>query len=204
MSPEVLERVFEPFFTTKEVGKGSGLGLSMVYGFAEQSGGHVSISSQVGTGTSVTIVLPALATEHVENMNRAEAAEPIPDGKERILVVEDDPQVLQFVTAQLLSLGYEVEAVSVGRDALELLARDPNFDLLFTDVVLPKGMSGVELAKRARQLKPELKVLLTSGYSKDAFEHNGRPDEGTLLLRKPYRRKDLAEMFRKVLDQEQA
>jgi PAS domain S-box-containing protein len=204
MAPEVMERAFEPFYSTKEVGKGSGLGLSMVYGFAEQSGGHVSISSKVGEGTSITIGLPAQLDARAQSTNDAEDAEPIPDGKERILVVEDDPQVLQFVTAQLLSLGYDVTAVSVGMDALERLEQDGRYDVLFTDVVLPKGMSGVEVARRARDLKPDLKVLLTSGYSEDVFEQHGRPDEGTFLLRKPYRRRELAETLRKVLDQEQA
>jgi PAS domain S-box-containing protein len=201
MTPEVLARVFEPFFTTKDIGKGSGLGLSMVYGFAQQTGGHVSIESRLGVGSAVTIVLPAITMADVEAREGSGTPKRSAHG-ERILVVEDEPSVLQFVTSQLVGLGYEVEAVSTGPDALELLMRDRNFDLLFTDVVMPKGISGIELAKRARQLKPALKVLLTSGYSEDAFEQHGRPEEGTLLLRKPYRRKELAETMLRVLSHE--
>jgi signal transduction histidine kinase/CheY-like chemotaxis protein len=203
IAPDVLPRVFEPFFTTKEVGKGSGLGLSMVYGFAEQTGGHVSIASQEGVGTSVTIVLPGVAPA-TSNARQDEKAPTLATPTARILVVEDQPEVLKFASSLLLSLGYEVEAVSTGPDALEVLTRDSRFDLLFSDVVLPKGMSGVELAQRAREVIPGLKVLLTSGYSEDVFEHHGRPDQGTPLLRKPYRRKDLAAMLTKVLASEQA
>jgi PAS domain S-box-containing protein len=199
MPPEVLARVFEPFFTTKEVGKGSGLGLSMVYGFAQQSGGHVAIASEPGRGTSVTILLRAA----VRGTADPEAAPGIDlsaaRGRERILVVEDEPQVLHFVSAQLTSLGYDVTAVSAGDEALELIETDPTFDLLLTDVVLPRGISGVEVAKRARAIRPELKVLLTSGYPEEVFAQHGRPDEGTPLLPKPYRRKELAAALRGLL-----
>jgi CheY-like chemotaxis protein len=199
MSPQVLERAFEPFFTTKEIGEGSGLGLSMVYGFAEQSGGHVKIHSKEGKGTAVTILLQAITSDTAQP--GLEAEEPAPEtGKERVLVVEDEPQVLQFVSNQLLSLGYEVTAVSTGPDALDVLRQGDRFDLLFTDVVLPKGISGVELAKQATQISPGLKVLLTSGYSEEVFEHHGKPDEDVLLLRKPYKRKELAETLRRVLE----
>jgi CheY-like chemotaxis protein len=200
MSPEVLERVFEPFFTTKEVGKGSGLGLSMVYGFAQQSGGHVAIESQEGRGTAVTILLPAVAGEG--ELAAAGGGEPVrAAGRERVLLVEDEPQVLQFVSAQLVSLGYAVTAVSTGPDALELLQGGRRFDLLFSDVVLPRGMSGVELVRRARAVCPDLRVLLTSGYAEEAFEHHGRPDPATPILRKPYRRRELERTVRAVLDQ---
>jgi nitrogen-specific signal transduction histidine kinase len=198
MSPEVLSRAFEPFFTTKEVGRGSGLGLSMVYGFAQQSGGHVTIESRVGAGTAVTILLPALAQAALEGRSGGEEA-PAAPGHERVLVVEDEPQVLQFVSAQLTGLGYGVTAVSTGPDALELL-RAERFDVLFSDVVLPKGLSGVELARRARAIRPELKVLLTSGYPEEAFEHHGRPDPATPLLKKPYRQTELAETMRKLIE----
>ncbi len=199
MSPEVLERVFEPFFTTKEVGKGSGLGLSIVYGFAQQSGGHVAIESEPGRGTRVTILLRAVSGEAsadapARGMPAANAA-----SRHRVLVVEDEPPVLQFVTAQLTMLGYDVTAVSTGPDALSLLNGRERFDLLFTDVVLPKGMNGIELSRRAKQVRPDLKVLLTSGYPTEAFEDQGSPQEGTPLLRKPYRRKELAETLSAVL-----
>ena len=197
MPPEILARVFEPFFTTKEVGKGSGLGLSMVYGFAQQSGGHVSIESRPGDGTAVTILLrQTSAPVTAPNVEREHAAE---GGQERVLLVEDDPTVLQFVSSQLTSLGYEVRAVANGPDALKVLRDEGSFDLLFTDVVLPQGMSGVELARHAREMGLSTKVLLTSGYSEDVFEQHGKLDESTLLLRKPYRRKDLADHLRKVL-----
>jgi PAS domain S-box-containing protein len=196
MSAEVLARVFEPFFTTKEVGRGSGLGLSMVYGFAQQSGGHVAIKSLEGEGTTVTILLPVIARASVDHGAEGERPAPLA-GRERVLLVEDDPQVLQFVSSQLVSLGYEVTA---GPDALELLRDGAPIDLLFTDVVLPKGMSGVELARRAKEIRPSLKVLMTSGYPEEAFQHHGRPEEGTLLLHKPFRRKQLAETLKRVLE----
>jgi CheY-like chemotaxis protein len=200
MAPDVRERAFEPFFTTKEVGKGSGLGLPMVYGFAQQSAGHVTIESELWEGTAVTILLPAITGEAVEPLRETHQAPTPAAGKPRVLVVEDEPQVLQFVSSQLVSLGYEVTSVSVARDALDLLQEGRCFDVLFTDVVLPKGMSGVELTRRAKQLLPPIKVLLTSGYPEEAFEHHGRPEEGTLLLRKPYRRKELVDTLRRVLE----
>jgi CheY-like chemotaxis protein len=198
ISPDVLARVFEPFFTTKEVGKGSGLGLPMVYGFAEQSGGHVSIESREGEGTSVTLLLLAVTISLAEPTSEDEPVV-LHGGKERVLVVEDDPQVLQFVSSQLVSLGYEVTAVSIGSDALEVIKRDNHIDLLFTDVVLPKGMSGIELSKQARQIRPELKILLTSGYAEQVFERHGKPDDDIPLLHKPYTKRDLADLLRKVL-----
>jgi signal transduction histidine kinase len=199
IAPEVLNRVFEPFFTTKEVGKGSGLGLSMVYGFAQQSGGHVSIKSKEGEGTTVSIILPAVVSQQPEA-----AATPVTlvasPGKERVLVVEDAPAMLQFVSAQLLSLGYEVTAVADGPDAVALLRKDNAFDVLFTDIVLPRGMSGVELARAAQAINPDLKIVYTSGYAEEVFQQHGRIDADIPLLRKPYRRKELADVLRSVLD----
>jgi PAS domain S-box-containing protein len=200
MQPEVLERAFEPFFTTKDVGQGTGLGLAMVYGFAHQSGGHVLIESRVGEGTSVTIVLRAVG-QVSEGVAETAAGGPV-RGSGRVLVVEDEPGVRQYVETQLSSLGYEVTAATNSREALSLIDEGRCFDLLFTDVVLPQGMSGVELAKIATTKCPDLKVLLTSGYSEEAFEQHGRPDQGTPLLRKPYRRKELAEAVKGVLNRE--
>ncbi|HEX2556494.1 MAG TPA: PAS domain-containing protein [Microvirga sp.] len=199
MSPDVLAHAFEPFFTTKDVGEGTGLGLAMVYGFAQQSGGHVSIESREREGTAVSIVLRAVGREtgQIEEEDRGTPAK----GGERILIVEDEPSVRQFVEAQIKSLGYEVTAVMTGREAMDLMEGGQHFDLLFSDVVLPQGMSGVELARQATRRCPELKVLLTSGYSEEVFQHHGRPEEGTQLLRKPYRRKELAETLRKVLEE---
>ena len=198
MAPDVLKRAFEPFFTTKEVGKGSGLGLSMVYGFAQQSGGHVGIESEPGRGTAVTIVLRAVGHEPAA----AEPAAARPSGARpgvRILLVEDEPQVLQFVSSQLTHLGHAVTAVSTGADAVALLGRGPRFDLLFTDVVLPRGMNGVELARRAGELQPGLKVLLTSGYPEDVFAGQAGWDRNIPLLRKPYRRRDLEQALERCL-----
>jgi CheY-like chemotaxis protein len=178
MAPDVLERAFEPFFTTKEVGKGSGLGLSMVYGFAQQSGGHVAIESEPGRGTSVTILLPAVgARDRADGdaAGRAAAPQAAPSGQGRVLVVEDEPQVRHVLCTQLVTLGYAVEAASTAADALDVLTRDANFDVLLADAVLPKGMSGVELARRARAIKPDFRILLTSG----APGKPGEPEVGT-------------------------
>jgi signal transduction histidine kinase/ActR/RegA family two-component response regulator len=199
MPPEVIARAFEPFFTTKEVGKGSGLGLSMVYGFAEQSGGYVSIASKEGEGTSITIVLPAtqapaLADEPDRDMQSAVR------GEERVLVVEDEPHVLQFVSSLLRRLGYRVTAASTGAEAIMLLQQRSSFDLVFTDVVLPRGMSGIEVARQARVIDPHIRVLLTSGYAEEVFEQHGRPDEHTRLLSKPYKSRELARAVREALD----
>jgi PAS domain S-box-containing protein len=198
MSPDVLERAFEPFFTTKEVGQGSGLGLAMVYGFAEQSGGRVEIESTEGKGTAVTILLRAVASEAEQNAVGMSTG--IERGFERVLVVEDDPSVRAFVCSQVASLGYHVEAAASGPEALKMLEEGRDVDLLLTDVVLPQGMSGVELAQRARAKSAALKVLLTSGYSEEVFQHHGKPDERTLLLRKPYKLKELATTLRKALE----
>jgi signal transduction histidine kinase/ActR/RegA family two-component response regulator len=199
MPPEVLARAFEPFFTTKEVGKGSGLGLSMVYGFAEQSGGHVHINSKVGQGTSITVVLPAAQTQASE-AEPVDEQKPAARGRERVLVVEDEPHVLQYVSSQLRRLGYQVTAASTGAEAIMLLQHRSRFDIIFTDVVLPRGMSGIEVARQARSIDPNLKVLLTSGYPEEVFEQHGRPDEHTRLLRKPFKSKDLAAALRETLD----
>ncbi len=200
MAPEVLKCAFEPFFTTKEVGKGSGLGLSMVHGFIEQSGGHVSMKSELGHGTSVTILLPAVPAQPKANPVRPSPGETSRFGAAvKVLVVEDEADVRRHATSSLHSLGYSVLEAPDGPSGLDLLKQDPGVDILFTDLVLPKGMSGVELARQARTLKPDLKVLLTSGYSEDVFQQHGRPEEGTRLLRKPYRRKELAEALRSAL-----
>jgi CheY-like chemotaxis protein len=144
------------------------------------------------------LVLPALASVPARKSDTEEELVPT-GGTERILVVEDDPAVLQSVTRELMGLGYEVEAVSNGPEALDLLKRERRFDLLFADVMLPKGITGVDLAKQARAIDPDLKVLLTSGYPEEVFEREGRPHEGNLVLRKPYRRKVLAETLRRAM-----
>ncbi|MEH2589510.1 CHASE3 domain-containing protein [Bradyrhizobium sp. AZCC 1721] len=196
MPQHVLDKVFEPFFTTKEVGKGSGLGLSMVYGFVKQSGGHIRIYSEVGHGTTIKLYLPP-ARGQAEAA--PPAAAPLPHGNETIMVVEDDALVRNFVTAQLQSLGYRTVAAANGPAAMNLIEGGQAFDLLFTDVIMPGGLTGRELADKVLKLRPGIKVLYTSGYTDNAIVHQGRLDPGVLLLTKPYRKSQLANMVRRAL-----
>ncbi|MCJ9704751.1 MULTISPECIES: ATP-binding protein, partial [unclassified Bradyrhizobium] len=196
MSVETQQKAFEPFFTTKEVGKGSGLGLSMVYGFVKQSGGHIKIYSEEGHGTTIKLYLPP--GEGTTDVAAALAPQ-AEGGAETIFVVEDDNLVRNFVTAQLQSLGYRTVAAPDGKAALELIDAGEPFDLLFTDVVIPGGMSGRELAEEVARRRPGVKVLYTSGYTDNAIVHHGKLDDGVMLLTKPYRRNQLAEMIRKAL-----
>ncbi len=196
MSREVLDKAFEPFFTTKEVGKGSGLGLSMVYGFVKQSDGHIRIYSEVGHGTTIKLYLPP-ARGRVETAPTATAA--LPQGNETILVVEDDALVRTYVIGQLQSLGYGTVGAANGPAALSLVEDGQPFDLLFTDVIMPGGMSGRDLAEKVNKLRPGVRVLYTSGYTDNAIVHQGRLDPGVLLLTKPYRKSQLATMIRRAL-----
>ena len=197
MPQSVQDKAFEPFFTTKEVGKGSGLGLSMVYGFVKQSGGHIKIYSEEGHGTTIKLYLPP--GEGVAEATAAIAPQ-AEGGAETIFVVEDDTLVRNFVTAQLQSLGYKTVAAADSRAALQLIEAGQAFDLLFTDVVIPGGMSGRELADEVAKRRPGVKVLYTSGYTDNAIVHHGKLDDGVMLLTKPYRRNQLAEMIRKALN----
>jgi len=199
MTAEVRDKVFEPFFTTKEVAKGSGLGLSMVYGFVKQSGGHIKVYSEEGHGTRIRLCLPP-AHGHAETVISAVA--PISGGTETILVVEDDSLVRNFVIAQLHSLGYKTIAAADSRAALVHVESGQPFDLLFTDVIMPGGMTGRELAVEVAKRRPGMKVLYTSGYTDNAIMRHGRLDEGVLLLTKPYRRPQLAQMVRLALGAE--
>jgi signal transduction histidine kinase/ActR/RegA family two-component response regulator len=201
MPQSVQDKAFDPFFTTKAVGKGSGLGLSMVYGFVKQSGGHVKIYSEEGHGTTLKLYLP-LALGQVQAV--APTTAPISGGNETILVVEDDALVRNFVISQLHSLGYKTIAAADGREALAQVDSGAPFDLLFTDVVMPGGMSGRELADAVGKRRPGLRVLYTSGYTDNAIVHHGRLDAGVLLLTKPYRRPQLAQMVRRALEGETA
>jgi PAS domain S-box-containing protein len=196
----VIERVFEPFFTTKEVGKGSGLGLSMVYGFVKQSNGHVSIYSEPGLGTTIRIYLPRGATKSVPPLtqNLAES-ESLPKGAETVMVVEDDPFVRSYAVMGLESLGYSVISAVDGAEAVQKLRTDIHVDILFTDIVMPGGINGWELADLARKLRPGLPVLLTSGYALDTLVKHGRLRAGAVVLTKPYRKADLARHLREVV-----
>jgi CheY-like chemotaxis protein len=199
MSADIRDKVFEPFFTTKEVGKGSGLGLSMVYGFVKQSGGHIRIYSEEGHGTTIRLYLPpARGPAEAVVANVA----PIAGGTETILVVEDDALVRNFVIAQLHSLGYRTIAAADGRAALALVDEGAPFDLLFTDVIMPGGISGRQLADEVTRRRAGMKVLYTSGYTDNAIVHHGRLDQGVLLLTKPYRKPQLAQMIRLALSDE--
>jgi len=197
--PEAIRsKVFDPFFTTKEVGKGTGLGLSMVYGFIKQSGGHITLYSEEGLGTTFRLYLPrAIAAAEPEAPVAVEAG--AVGGTETILVVEDDAMVRSYVNAQLKSLGYTTLSVGNAAAALSICESDATFDLLFTDVVMPGALNGVQLAAEMAERRPGLKVLFTSGYSENALIHNDRIDSDVLLLSKPYRRSDLARMIRRAL-----
>jgi CheY-like chemotaxis protein len=200
MPPEIAKQAFEPFFTTKEVGKGSGLGLSMVYGFVKQSRGHVSLYTEPDKGTTVKMYLPRGLAAAEQPAAAQGAMARLPQGSERILLVEDDELVRGYSESQLRQLGYGVVAVNDGQSALEVLRREP-FDLLFTDVVLPGGLNGRQLAEEARKLQPRLKVLYTSGYTADAIVHDGQLDAGVHLISKPYRQQDLALKLRRLFSE---
>ena len=199
MPQEVLDRAFDPFFTTKGVGKGSGMGLSMVYGFAKQSGGHVSIESKLGKGTSVHLYLPVSHEKETLPAVEQRADMPTASGSERVLLVEDEPQGRRFVANQLSALGYSVLEAEAGAPALEILRNEPNIDLLFTDLLMPGGMSGFELVEQARRFIPGLKVLLTTGYAADSDSMLANVKEQ--ILKKPYKKQQLAQALRGVLDQ---
>src|SRR3546814_74333 len=184
ISPDILDKVFEPFFTTKGQGHGTGLGLSMVYGFAKQSGGHVKIYSEVGHGTTVRLYLPrASADRQCVEVRPCEPAAVDP-GDATILVVEDSTEVRRVAVNHLTAFGYQVVEAASGREALNQLAADDSIALLFTDVIMPGGLSGPELAQRARELRPDLKVLFTSGYAETAIDGGLSAD----LLSKPDRK----------------
>ncbi|MCA6114187.1 PAS domain S-box protein [Bradyrhizobium sp. WSM 1738] len=204
ISPEIRERIFEPFFSTKQFGAGTGLGLSMVFGFAKQSGGSVVVESEEGKGTCFRILLPKAEVEASEAPAASDAA-PATDGElrggsETILCVEDDDVVRAHVIGRLESLGYKVIAASNAAQALELVNSGTAFDMLFTDIVMPGAMNGRQLAEEVARLRRPLRVLFTSGNTFDAFSSSARFGEGVLLLPKPYRKAELARMVRLCLD----
>jgi two-component system NtrC family sensor kinase len=203
MSREVRDKAFEPFFTTKPPGAGSGLGLSMVYGFVQQSGGHIQIYSEAGQGTSIKMYFPRLTDESLFPAWDAVEAPSMPrraQHEERILLVEDDKDVRQFVADALTEIGYSVEHAATAAEALEILSKRPDIALLFTDVVLPGGMNGRELANAAHAVRPGLPVLFATGYTRNAIIHHGRLDANVELLIKPFTTEALARKLRQVLD----
>ncbi len=220
MSPELLEKVFHPFFTTKENGKGTGLGLSMVYGFIKQSGGHISIYSEVGHGTSVKMYLPrkisagdisAVTTAKnssadmtlaiaapAETETSKKAARP-----QKILVVEDQEAVRAVACGFLMDFGYDVVEAEDGFQALSKLQEDPEIDLMFSDIVMPGGMNGFDLAQAASGMRPDLKIVHTSGYPKGAMVHQDEPRfrQGFIIM-KPYRREELQKIIRDAFEKQ--
>jgi CheY-like chemotaxis protein len=200
MDAATIQQAFEPFFTTKPVGKGTGLGLSQVYGFVKQSGGHVKIYSELDHGTTVKIYLPRLLREVGAAV--LPTSEPIPEGHktETLLVVEDDHDVRAYSVESLRELGYRVLEAHDGLSALRLIEQEPHISLLFTDVVLPGGMTGAQVAAQARGLRPDLKVLFTTGYARNAIVHQGRLDAGVQLITKPFTFEELAAKVRDSLD----
>ena len=197
----VLPKVFDPFFTTKEKGKGTGLGLATLYGFVKQSHGHVVIESEVGHGTTVTIYLPRLLQPVAAPSGSVGSSVHGQGHGELVLVVEDDAMVRKYATGQLESLGYRVLEAGNGAEGLAILRERQDVQLLFTDVVMPGGMSGQQLAEAALELHPSLPVLYTSGYAEDVIVHNGRLDPGVQLLSKPYRRAELAAKLKQVMEE---
>jgi PAS domain S-box-containing protein len=195
MTPAVLERAFEPFFTTKLDGRGTGLGLSMAYGFLRQTGGAIHLESAIERGTTVTLYLPRTLEE--ETLAVDTSNEPVTGGTETILVVEDDPDVRATAVDMLLQLGYRVQQASDAQSALTMLeSAGTPFDLLFSDVVMPGPVTSVELARRAKETMPSIAVLFTSGYTENVIVHKGRLDPGVALISKPYRRDALARKVR--------
>ena len=199
MTREVMSRAFDPFFTTKDVGHATGLGLSQVYGFVKQSGGHVKINSDVGKGTTVKLYLPRTDGAAAEAATGPRSA-PATAHSEIVLVVEDDEDVRAYTTDVLRELGYRVLQAPNGQQGLDLLMREPGVRLLFTDIGLPGGMNGRRLAEEARRRRPELRVLFTTGYASDALVHDGRLDAGVQLIAKPFTYPALAAKLREVLD----
>ncbi len=190
MEPEVIEHAMEPFFTTKEVGKGSGLGLSQVYGFAAQSGGDVTIESSVGQGTTISFYLPIRS--EAAQLGEGDSGDPV-----KVLLVEDDPDVQLMAIETLRYLGYAVLTADEGLAALEVLRRDPEVGILFTDIVMPKGMSGVDLMHEAKKLRPGLKVLLASGYARGQLP---TIPEGADFIAKPYRVDELRDRLKALAE----
>ena len=200
MPAEIIAKAFDPFFTTKEVGKGTGLGLSQVYGFVRQSGGHVKIYSELGVGTSVKIYLPRYTGGDLGAAEREQATGlPRGDAHDLVLVVEDEPAMRAFSAEALRDLGYRVLEAGGAEEALALIAAYPDITLLFSDVVMP-GVNGAKLAAAAQAQRPDLKVLFTTGYTRNAVVHNGVLDPGVHLIGKPFTVEALATKLREVLD----
>ncbi len=202
MDKEIMEHIFEPFFTTKPEGKGTGLGMAMVYGFAKRYNGYIKVYSEPGVGTSIRLYLPrSSAGEAAVNDNDSQKTQ-LPTGSESILIVDDEVDLLQIADRYLSELGYTTFQAENAAQSLEILEKEERIDLIFSDVVMPGGMNGYELAQQATLKRPNLKVLLTSGFTLKTIAHNGLARFSSNILSKPYRKADLAQRVRMVLDEE--
>jgi CheY-like chemotaxis protein len=201
MTKEVIDKAFDPFFTTKGIGQGTGLGLSQVYGFVKQSGGQVEIESVPGNGTAISIFLPRLmdATDHVAAPPTLQTAIDVAPHGQTVLVVEDEDVVRAFSVETLREMGLDVIEASDGASALSLLDDHTDVRMLFADLGLPGGMDGRQLADEARRRRPDIKVLLTTGYTQNAVIHEGRLDAGVNLLAKPFTYEALAARVKEIL-----
>ena len=200
MPPEVVARVFEPFFTTKLDGKGTGLGLAMVFGVVKQSGGHVKIYSEPGAGTPVRIYLPRALNAASRLMPPSHAPMDLPRGTATVLVVEDEPAVREIAVAILTDLGYRVLEAADGAEGLRVFgANAAAIELLLTDVILPGPVRGREMAEQITAIRPEVRTLFMSGYSENSIVHHGRLDEGVQLISKPFKREQLAQKVAEAL-----
>ncbi|MEM9140209.1 MAG: ATP-binding protein, partial [Pseudomonadota bacterium] len=199
MSPDVVDQAFDPFFTTKEAGQGSGLGLSMAFGFVKQSNGHIKIYSEEDSGTTVKIYLPRTEGSVTGDPRRSTTADSTVLTGRKVLVVEDELEVRNVVVAQLERFGCVVQAAATSEQAIELCEKDADFELLLVDVVLPGPLDGRELSIALGTLVPGAKIVFMSGYTENSIVHNGKLDEGVLLLQKPFSRADLVAMLIRAL-----
>lgn len=199
---DIREKIFDPFFTTKSKGKGTGLGLSMAYGFAKRSNGHIAVYSEEGVGSTFKLCLPRSKRQVPEQKTSKNVEHALPNGSETVLIVDDEESFLDISSSILTDLGYKTLCASNGDEALAILKENPEIDLLFTDVVMPGTLNGLALARTAQQLRPELRVLLTSGFTGKIIEKNESDDLVRSMLRKPYHASDLAIRVRETLDRE--
>lgn len=202
MQQETLDRIFEPFYTTKSTGKGTGLGLSMVYGFITRSNGHIEVSSHPGAGTQINLYFPRAEARADSDEVIAESAEQVPTGNETIMIVDDEEMLLMLAEDMFRELGYNTLTAADGSEALELLSANDEVDLLFSDVVMPGKLNGLELARQARSMRPGLKVLLTSGYNEVDGANESGDEQAMPLLVKPYQLSELASKVRTTLDEQ--
>jgi len=200
MRVEIKDHMFEPFFTTKPRDKGTGLGMSMVYGFVKRSGGYIKVYSELDIGTTIRIYLPRWNSVEENESIKTYDIPSIPNGKETILVVDDEHDLLSLAEDYLKMLGYTIITANNGKEALEVISDNRGIDLLFSDVVMPVGINGYELAEQAAEIKPDLKVLLTTGFTSKSVSTNGQARFRANILSKPYTQQDLAVSIRKMLD----